>query len=382
MHNKKLVGIVSYNIYSQHMNYGAALHSYAFQQYLLNNGVESVIIAYKPKELNNYNLKYPILNVNRIKTFKYFVSCLFNWGLGMLSNIRKYNKFKLFFATYTTITDKLYNYKELMKCETIENYQFTDFVCESDVIWKLLKENDFDECFFLNFPAALGKNKVAYSPSLASRNFTDLEVSKFKTLISDFSGISTREKQGAEYLTSLLHRNIDWVLDPTLLLNSADYEKIAVVSGEKDYVLLYNCMENDLIMVKEARRFASRKGKKLIEISVFYINRFLFGHQVKTDVGIEEFLGYIMNADYVICNAFHGFCFSVIFKKDMYLFLRHKMDFRMQNITAQLGLSDRLIGLEKREIPIDEKKIDWEHVYGLLHYHRVRSEEFINKYLT
>ena len=61
MHNKKLVGIVSYNIYSQHMNYGAALHSYAFQQYLLNNGVESVIIAYKPKELNNYNLKYPIL---------------------------------------------------------------------------------------------------------------------------------------------------------------------------------------------------------------------------------------------------------------------------------------------------------------------------------
>lgn len=377
----KLVGILSYNIYSKHMNYGAALHSYAFQQYLRKLGIDSVIIAYIPKELNNYNLKYPILNYRRIVSFKKMIGFIVTWGIGFFSNLRKYKKFQLFFDKFTDKTKKIYRYSELRNIFNIENLNFTDFVCESDVIWKLSKEDDFDDCFFLNFPAAKGKNKVAYSPTLASRHFTLSEEVRFKSLVSGFSGISTREKQGAEYLSNLLNIKIDWVLDPTLLLDSTDYEKIAIFPKEKGYVLLYNCMLNDRSMVKEAQRFASKKGKALIEISNFYVNKFLYGHKVKTDVGIEEFLGYFIKADYVICNAFHGFCLSVIFQKDVFLFLRNNKDYRMQSITSALGLSSRLIGLEKREIPKDEGNINWDVVYKLLNNHRNRSKGFINRYI-
>lgn len=381
-YKKKLVGLISYNIYSEHMNYGAALHSYAFQQYLKKIGVLSVIIAYKPKELNNYNVKYPILNIKRVRSFRGFVSFIINWGVGFFNNVKKYEKFQYFFNQYTNKTEHLYKYEELKIADSIENYSFTDFVAESDVIWKLFQENEFDECFFLNFPAAKGKNKVAYSPTLASRDFTAEEELTFKRLVSDFSAISTREKKCAEYLSFLLHEKIDWVLDPTLLLDAEEYEKIAVLPQERHYVLLYNCMINDHDMVKEARKFAAKQGKILIEISNYYINKFLFGHLVKTDVGIEEFLGYVRNADTIICNAFHGLCLSVVFKKDVYLFLRNYKDYRMQNITSALGLSSRLIEFEERKIPDNSEPIKWDMVYRSLLTHRERSFSFINTYIA
>lgn len=381
-HGKKLVGLVSYNVYSEHMNYGAALHSYAFQKYLEKLGIPSVIIAYKPKELDNYNVKYPILNIKTIKSFRGYVSFLINWGLGFFSNKRKFLKFQTFFNKFAHRTKQLYKYDELKSLVSIENLCFTDYVAESDVIWKLFRENEFDDCFFLNFPAAKGKNKVAYSPTLASRRFTEKEKETFLDLVSEFSGISTREKQCAEYLSNILNKKIDWVLDPTLLLDAVDYEKIAVQPQEKNYVLLYNCMKNDHDMVIEARKYAAKNDKVLIEISNFYVNKFLYGHIVKTDVGIEEFLGYVSNAETIICNAFHGFCLSVVFKKDVYLFLRNYKDYRMQNITSALGLSSRLIEFEDRKIPENMESINWDIVYNYLNTHRERSIAFIKKHLT
>lgn len=375
----KLVGIVSYNVYSQHMNYGAALHSYAFQQYLMKKGVDSVVLCYIPQKLNEYHLKYPILNFNRIKSFKGFVAFLINWGGGFFSNLRKYNKFQKFFREHLRKTSKVYRFKELMKLKSIENLEFTTFVCESDVIWKLYKENDFDECFFLNFSAAEDHIKVAYSPSLSSRKFTVAETKKFISLVSGFKAISTREAQTAAYLSSILNHEVEWVLDPTLLLDKEDYDKIAIPPKENGYVLLYNCMVNDHRMIKEAKNFASQKGMLLIEISNFYINKFVYGHRTKTDIGIEEFLGYIKNADFVICNAFHGMCFSVIFKKQFFLFQRDESDYRMQNITDALGLQSRLISHANKQIPSEYDDIDYEGVYANLEVHRKRSYDFIDE---
>ena len=37
------VGIISINKYSKHLNFGAALHSYAFQQYLDKQGIDNAV---------------------------------------------------------------------------------------------------------------------------------------------------------------------------------------------------------------------------------------------------------------------------------------------------------------------------------------------------
>lgn len=39
-------------MHSRHMNYGAALHSYAFQEYLFKKGCDSTIIDYESIDEN------------------------------------------------------------------------------------------------------------------------------------------------------------------------------------------------------------------------------------------------------------------------------------------------------------------------------------------
>lgn len=377
----RLVALISYNVHSDHMNYGAALHSYAFQQYLLKFGIKSIIVDYYPQILEGRSIKYPFLNFRKIWHIRGFIRHQANWLLGCLSNIRKYKKFMRFFELYTEKTQKCYSHAELMSTPSVENLPIDTFVCESDVIWKLYSKGGFNEVFFLNFPAADNKRKVAYSPSLGARSFDKEEAKTFIKLTSRFTGISTREQQGAYYINELTGQNVDWVLDPTLLLDDEDYSKIAIRPKESNYVLLYNCMVNDQIMVHEAERFAKRQGKQLIEISNWYINRFRNRHEVKTDVGIEEFLGYMKYADYVICNAFHGFCFSVVFRRPVLLFQRDSSDYRMKNITDALGLSDRMMPFYDKRIPADLKDIDYDAVYELLANHRNRSYSFIDKYI-
>lgn len=375
------IGIVSYNINSELHNYGAALHSWAFQQYLTRLGVDSVIIDYFPKALEDWNLKFPVLHRNRPWSLKYFIRDVVNWGgIGLLFNYQKFKKIESFFTYHSKKTSKKYHQDELLRLSEIEGYKFDVFVCESDVIWKVGNKSRFDDVFLLKIPCAEGCIKVAYAPSLSSNAFSPEQLEYFKDAVKDFRAVSAREKQGANYLSLILRKKIEWVLDPTLLLDENDYMPIIKVPKENGYVLVYNCMSDDLKMIREAKRLAKCLGKDLIEISNYNMNRwiFCFSHKVKTNIGIEEFLGYIKNAAFVVCNAFHGMCFSVIFKKQFFLFQRDESDYRMQNITEALGLQTRLVPCRNKQIPSVFDEIDYKRVYECLEVHRKRSFNFIN----
>lgn len=379
--NSVFVGIISYNIHSYHLNYGAVLHTYAFQKYLCDHNVKSVVIDYVPKSLQRYCFKYPLLNCLRIRNPIAFLRNLLNWSLGFFSNIKKYNKFQQFFSAHYIKTERSYFYKELRSLQKIENLPFTTFVCESDVIWKLYGKEGFDEVFFLDIPAACNKIKVSYAPSISARKLSLEEQEQLRGLTKDFIGISCRDKEGAIYLSEVLSRHVEWCLDPTLLLNSEDYESIAIKPKENRYLLVYNCVLNDRDMVKEAYKLADRLGLKVIEISNYSVNKLSFSHVVKTDLGIEEFLGYFKYADFVICNSFHGCCFSVLFRKQFFLFQRDSSDFRMKSITEGLGCNERMIPYDNKIIPAFYSPIDYDLVYERLANLREISFNYINKYI-
>lgn len=131
-------------------------------------------------------------------------------------------------------------------------------------------------------------------------------------------------------------------------------------------------------MVLEARKYARRLGKKIIEVGNYGINRLVFGHRTVDDAGIEEWLGLFANADAVVCNSFHGICFSVIFGKPFYAFGRGRGDPRFSNICDALGLSDRLLDRDG-QIPATDREIDLADVNARLAILRRRSEEFIRE---
>ena len=373
------VAVVSYITHSRHLNYGATLHGWAFQQVLKRMGCESVVIDYLPRSLKNHRFKWPILDTFRCwRRPAVFARRFLQWLFSTCANLRKWRKFERFIHSQLVVTPETYTEDSLVAAERLGDLDPAVFVAESDVIWKRSRRFGMDRGFFLDFPAAAGKRKVAYAPSLAKVGFEGEAGERFARYVRTFSAVSSRERAGAEVLAGILGRDVPWLLDPTLLLGAADYAAIARPAKRKGYVLLYSCMKFNANMVREAKRLATRLGKPLVEVGNFGANRLIFGHEVIDDAGVEEWLGLFMNADCIVCNSFHGICFSVVFEKQFFAFRRSDSDWRFTGICGELGLMDRLVDRDGR-IPDDVPDIDFGRVKGILDGHVSRSLDFIEK---
>lgn len=371
----KKIAIISINRYSQHLNYGAALHSYAFQQVLNKLGYENKIVDYMPNFLKWYNIKYPLGNMSRSLSFKGKIIWLLRWTYGFFSNIQKYNKFESFFKNKCEFTIEKYDTQTI---DNVSEHLFDTYICESDVIWKLTSTHGVDKGYFLNFQSAINNKRIAYSPSIGRKDMENSSEEYLKYL-KEFDYISTREVQSAQYLSKLLNRDIDCVLDPTLLLDKIDYLKLAIAPKERKYVLVYNCMINDKEMIMQATRFAKEKKMQLIEISSFHENKLLRNHTVKDNLGIEEFLGYFDNAAYIICNGFHGACFSLIFNKEFTLFQRDKSDYRMTSLIDIFELRANYVKVEYKSnnLSLFQDSIDYKFVNKKLAMMKHKSFEYL-----
>lgn len=280
---------------------------------------------------------------------------------------------------------KFFNEKYRMtKCQYDEQllgnaiFDFDTIVCESDVIWSPHSTQGFDNGFFCNLPSLKGKNKIAYAACIGYTKFSEKRQKRFRELLTNFDAISVREIQGTEFTRQFTDKPVYNVLDPTLLLDAKDYAEIAVKPKESGYLLVYNCLKNNRKMLKDAERIAKERGLKVIEISVFYTNIFI--NKVKLRIGIEEFLGYFQYADYVLTNAFHGVCFSVINQKDFYTYARGTKDSRVTSILHLLNIDDRFLENEQ-ELP-ELKAIDYEDVYQHLESEREKSAKFLSDAFT
>ena len=136
-------------------------------------------------------------------------------------------------------------------------------------------------------------------------------------------------------------------------------------------------------MLRIAENTAKKFGLELIEISAFRLNNLIFNHKIKTNIGIEEFLGYFANASYVMCNAFHGSCFSVLFEKPFYLFQREPYDYRMKSLIFPLGLDNIYISEKKASsleyLPLPN--INYQCVNKKLEDFRISSMDYLLKAL-
>src|SRR5690554_151550 len=371
------VGIFSYNKYSLYMNFGAALHSFAFQKALNKLGIESYIIDYKSKHVEDFNFNNLLLTnfkKRKINSIRNLVSSAINTG----SLRAKYKKFTKFYDTNCTMYSDngapFYHSKFLEG--KYKKFPFTTVVCESDVTWSPLTNDGFDRVLFFDFDCFDGINKVAYSPSISNTKLTNSQEREFKNLLSNYDYLSSREDDTANYVAKITGRECEWVLDPVLLLDNVEYHPYIKELPYKDYVLVYNCMKNDRNLLKEAQAYADSKNLKLIEISDYNQNKILYNHKVLTNLGIEEFLYMFNNASYIFTNGYHGACFSIVFNKEFYLFARDGVDIKIKSLLRLFQLEDRYVELGQ---PINRNvtRIDYENTNKIRLNEIKRSTEYI-----
>ena len=163
------------------------------------------------------------------------------------------------------------------------------------------------------------------------------------------------------------------VVDPTLLLTSADYDSIAEdrIISEK-YLLLYARRYNPA-MTEYAEKIANENGWKIVDISLRATN-VERGHQMFYEAGVEEFLSLVKYAEYVVTNSFHGMIFSVQYRKQFVVFSREQCDTKIEELLALFGLSDRML-INGTETFCE--KIDYNAVHSCIESARKKSMQFL-----
>lgn len=185
------------------------------------------------------------------------------------------------------------------------------------------------------------KHKVSYAASMANAELTTKQEEELKELVKDLDVISCRETYSAKKVERLRGRKVWCVVDPVLLLDKDDYIPLLEnTKNKKRYVLLYMPIQYNVKIVIQVRQYAKKHGLKIIEISEYPFDRIL--HKTIRDASVGEFLGLIKNAEVVFSNSFHAVCFSIIFKKDFYVFSR-RTGRKIEDICTRLDLNDRFI---------------------------------------
>lgn len=245
-------------------------------------------------------------------------------------------KFKNIVDENCDISNKINNVEEYIKiCNEKDIVIFG-----SDQIWN---PNWYHPFYFGNYEQIKTK-LIAYAPSFGvSEISNNREI--IKKAISRFSSIRLREESGCHIAEKMLNKKINLVVDPTLLLDSKEWDELIEPTemNVKNYVLCYMLSDN-FNHWNAIKSFAKKNNKQLVIIphdGYSYIQ----SNNVVRDCSVGNFLYLIKNADYVITDSFHGSVFSIIYNKDFCVFERHNPKDR----TAQNSRIYNLLKIAKAE---------------------------------
>lgn len=355
--NKK-AGIVTFH---NALSYGAALQSYALQQFLSKEGIENEIVNYQCDYMNkNYKKPVRIIKGKRLKSFV--------GSLLQLKNKKRSLALSEEFQKKFLVTSRPVTRSELG--QITDDYSF--FIAGSDQVWSPDCVG-FDKTYFLDFAKPV--QKYSYAASFGTTKIPEDKQEEYKRLLSDFGGYSVREQSGSELVRRLTGKEASVNVDPTLLLTSAEWDKIATdVEIEKPYIFLFNVLKP-----KRMIDYALKLGREK-NIPVYYLNDKhlpISGIKYINPVSADKFVSLIKNAEYVVTNSFHGSAFSVLYHKKLIMELdtATKRNTRSEELLEQLGITCREI--TDSTSPDPDAFIDWERVDRVIEEQRKISREYL-----
>lgn len=351
-------------------NYGTSLQAYALQTIIRSLGFDNKIIS---------DARFVRFSGKKVCWWKRTLSLvirLFSKSRWVQARglVRMKKSYASFSARFLDIDEHWSSFSELDK-------RYDIYVCGSDQIWSPLYAQSY---YFAGFT---GKKKIAYAPSLGLKSCSNEWKEWVRPLLARFSHLSVREAEGAALLGEIVGKPVPVVLDPTLLLPSEDWKKLAdSVSpvGSSSYVLAYFLSFNPAYWAY-VRHFAHERK---LPLRFFAINReYLKSGDKALFAGPLEFLQQISGASYVFTDSFHGTIFSIHFEKRFFTLKRFKEDAennqnsRVVSLFSRLGLEDYFIDEEGLPRISSLPPIDYVQVKEKISKERTRSLEYLKNFL-
>ena len=336
------VGILTFH--AAH-NYGSVLQAYALQCIVKTKcGCNCEIInfiTYRQKEMYsifyNINSIKDILRNIRVRLYKY--------------RIRKnrFEYFNKFIENYLNLGEKIYRCREELE-KDIDKY--STLICGSDQIWNITIK-DFDYSYFAPFKGEF--RKISYAPSCGGDAiFNKIQSNKeIKEYINDFNSLSVRENIAKDMLSKITDKEINVVLDPTLLIRKEEWDNVCSDRAIKEeYIFFYSIDYNDDVV-----KMVKRISKKLnLPVYILFTTpaaykKSLINFKFVKNESPENFISLIKNAKLVLSNSFHGTVFSIIYRKAFYVLRgtyddKVNTDDRISTLLGKFNIKDREINIK------------------------------------
>ena len=360
-----------------HTNYGGILQAYALQTVLERMGHEVTHLQPKVEYPRLHNpVVMPLVWCKRLYR-KYFQG---DSQLPVFENPYKWVRKN----TDRFISENL-NCRFLAPEEWNEGLarEYDAIVVGSDQVWRPIYSLDVTR-FFTVFLGHSDICRIAYSASFGVdvNEFSDEQIACGREYLKLFPSISVREESGIRLCKELFDVQACQVLDPTMLLDCADYMKFASRAPKSQGNLMVYVLDRTEEKDAFISEFAEKRG-----LVPFYANS---KAEMPWDVDIsarerkqpplENWLRGFADAEFVLTDSFHACVFSILFHKPFGVFVNLERGLsRIESLLRPLGLMDRCIF----DAPVDlDRPIDWELIDNVLMQKAESSMEFLKQALN
>lgn len=358
------IGILTFH---RALNYGAVLQTYALQEYLKSIGHNVKIIDYRQPYIEKIYYKANIGKYKRRNIFMIPFMVLKDI-LSMKHAEECKSVFEDFRKRFLNITDlPYYNSESIPK-------DYDAYFLGSDQIWNPLLTNGFDDVYCGFFDTIKGK-KIVYAASLETKQIKKEQYNNVRKFLANFDYLSLREKSAQQLLSSFTDKEINVVLDPTLLVEKNIWDGLLEKNyALYDYILIYQVR---IIpdTYKIAKKLSHKYNLRVIQLSS-EINK---NDDIRPYPSPNRFLTLLKNARYVITTSFHATVFSLLFEKDFYVAKsKNKENDRVISLLNNFNLLSRYVDFDTFE---EKETINYDAVSQHLEIMRKGSINYISNAL-
>lgn len=315
-------------------NYGNIAQRYALQRFLQKNGYNFVSYYF-------YGFYWRIFFV-RLSVFTYvprnFIAKFYSKNPQGSSGVYNYHQLSVFCSR--RIEQKLFL--------PFWRKKYSTYIVGSDQNFGMpIKQEFFTswQNFLLEFVSWDAK-RISYASSFGKANL-DKESNFIKSdvaraLMQKFDAVSIREQSGVKLAEEIWGIKACQVVDPVLLLEKSDYDRLIDSPTAKLYVtkpLFYYLLrvKNDSTLFGFTQKIAK---------DMYLDMDGSLTHDTKKLMPVEQWLQGFRDSQFVVTNSFHGVIFSLINNTDFVVLCRRKDEnsaIRFQDILGRLDLSDRIV---------------------------------------
>lgn len=351
----KKIGIITFH---RANNFGAVLQCYALQETLKHLGYIAEVVDFREPytELIYNPIRWDIMK-RGITRPRLMAGYLLKVLPERYKRAKQYNAFR---KKYLNCTCRIEKGQDMPQDIDV-------FLVGSDQMWSLHPTGyKIEPVYFGEFKIPITSCIQGYAISSNIQSLQAIGPEKLSKYVKNFRRLSFREKTICDEVERLTGCKGKVVLDPSLLLNFENWDRLTtgkIIKGK--YILTYFLNEEsyNYDFKRKVQQFAQREGLKLVDMF---------------DVAFSpiSFLTLIKYAECILATSFHAVAFSILFQKTFYaLRTSDGKDIRYINLMEALGI-DHLTDVNAL-FSLQPKAIDYIKVNQKLNELRLESIEYL-----